>query len=130
MHNKATIFAAEEVKEGPARSLAPPSQTRDTAKSHLLTALLFYTQGNDIFAEEVKEAPAHNLAFSESKLNELSGSDIFGDAQQVPFSTSFPTSSSFMLFLLQRPCSGQTADVGRARQLLGGVTEKEQSTEI
>ncbi len=40
-------------------------------------------QGNDIFAEQVKEEPPKNLAFSESKLNELSGSDIFGDAQQV-----------------------------------------------
>lgn len=41
-------------------------------------------QGNNIFAEQVKEGPPKNLAFSESKLNELSGSDIFGDAQQVP----------------------------------------------
>lgn len=41
------------------------------------------SQGNNIFAEETEEEPNRNLAFSDAKLQELSGSDIFGAAQQV-----------------------------------------------
>jgi Protein of unknown function (DUF4057) len=43
-------------------------------------------QGNDIFAEKVEDGnAARSLAFSEAKLHELGGSDIFGEGQQVPF---------------------------------------------
>ena len=47
-------------------------------------------QGNDIFANKVEKAEPHGLQFSESKLNELSGSDIFGGAQQVGNSGKMP----------------------------------------
>ncbi len=49
----------------------------------LLTVSRLDLQGNDIFAETVEDQQSRSLAFSESKLHELSGSDIFGSAQQV-----------------------------------------------
>jgi hypothetical protein len=40
-------------------------------------------QGNDIFAENVEDGnAARSLAFSEAKLHELGGSNIFGEGQQ------------------------------------------------
>jgi Protein of unknown function (DUF4057) len=43
-----------------------------------------HLQGNDIFAENVEDgSAARSLAFSEAKLHELGGSNIFGEGQQV-----------------------------------------------
>lgn len=43
-----------------------------------------HLQGNDIFAENVEDGnAARSLAFSEAKLHELGGSNIFGEGQQV-----------------------------------------------
>ncbi len=43
-----------------------------------------HLQGNDIFAENVEDGnAARSLAFSETKLHELGGSNIFGEGQQV-----------------------------------------------
>jgi hypothetical protein len=51
----------------------------------VLLAFAAHLQGNDIFAEKVQDGnAARSLAFSEAKLHELGGSNIFGEGQQVP----------------------------------------------